>query len=82
MLLVYPCTFLEYSCVHLFYFILFFEGTVYVLKYLHCATTLKKSSAGNEHSLVYLLKKFSVAIQRGNAVSILGTLPPSPPPIE
>ena len=41
----------------------------------HCEHHWEKSS------LACLLQKFSVAIQRGNAASVLGTLPPtlSPP---
>ena len=39
------------------------------------------NTTGDKSSLAYLLQKYSVAIQRGNAASILGTLPPtlSPP---
>ena len=39
------------------------------------------NTTGEKSSLAYLLQKFSVAIQRGNAASVLGTLPPtlSPP---
>ena len=39
------------------------------------------NTTGDKSSLAYLLQKFSVAIQRGNAASVLGTLPPtlSPP---
>ena len=39
------------------------------------------NTTGEKSSLAYLLQKFSVTIQRGNAASILGTLPPtlSPP---
>ena len=39
------------------------------------------NSTGDKSSLAYLLQKFSVAIQRGNAATYLETLPPtlSPP---
>ena len=39
------------------------------------------NTAGDKSSLAYLMQKFSVTIQRGNAASVLGTLPPtlSPP---
>ena len=39
------------------------------------------NTTGDKSSLAYLMQKFSVAIQRGNAASVLGTLPPtlSPP---
>ena len=39
------------------------------------------NTTGEKSSLAYLLQKFSVAIQRGNAAYVLGTLPPtlSPP---
>ena len=35
------------------------------------------NTTGDKSSLAYLLQKFSVAIQRGNAASVLGTLPPT-----
>ena len=41
------------------------------------------NTAGDKSSLAYLMQKFSVTIQRGNAASVLGTLPPtfSPAPL-
>ena len=38
------------------------------------------NTTGDKSSLAYLLQEFSVAIQRGNAASVLGTLPPTPSP--
>eukprot|EP00731_Ephydatia_muelleri_P014469 Em0008g189a len=35
------------------------------------------NTTGEKSSLAYLLQRFSVAIQRGNAASVLGTLPPT-----
>ena len=39
------------------------------------------NTTGDKCSLAYLMQRFSVAIQRENAASVLGTLPPtlSPP---
>ena len=39
------------------------------------------NTTGDKSSLAYLMQKFSDTIQRGNAASILGTLPPTPSPL-
>ena len=41
----------------------------------------RRRIANDKSSLAYFMQKYSVGILRGNAASILGTLPPTPSPL-